>query len=364
MGIKVGVFGSGRRAIELLINNQSSEIEIVGVFDTNIVRANYFGQLTKCKVYSNYQDLLDHKELDAIFIMCTDDKHIFYIKKALKKNLIIYCEKPICTTLKDVDFIRNLQHEEKVKIKVLFNSRFMPINLAIKKVIEDYIGKIYTLNYSYFVDIKHGSEYFHRWHSEKNKSESLLTHKGSHHVDLINWWISDNIREKMIMSSHNFFKGVNNDCCRTCQLDCSYRYLNYDYLDQNLYFDGEYVDDYKRDKCVFSYKNDVPDCYATSLLYNKGALVNYSLNFLSTYHGFNLSIVGENGNLNANIIYDDKNENKIHLKLRNGEIMDIPIKKSSKKHFGADQNLINSLVENDEYLASVDEALDALLIKL
>lgn len=363
MAIKIGVIGAGRRAIELLAKKENEELKIVGVFDTNNIRANFFGKLVNCTIFNTYQELFNSNKIDAVFIMCRDDKHIFYIKQALKKNLMIFCEKPICTTLNDINYLRSLSIEEKMNIKVLFNSRFMPINRIIKKAIEDYLGQIYTINYSYLVDIDHGAEYFHRWHSERNKSESLLVHKGAHHIDLVNWWISDKLKKRVIMNSYNLFKGKEDIYCRTCNLNCPYRYKNSDSLDIHLYFKSEVIDGYKRDKCVFSSKNNVADSYSVSLLYDRGTLATYSLNFLSTYHGFDLNVVGEYGNLKANIIYSNKNSQIITLNLRNGKEIKIPIRQSSKKHFGADQNLIENLIKDPHALASIDEALDAILIE-
>ena len=45
-----------------------------------------------------------------------------------------------------------------------------------------WISSIYSV-------LRHGAEYFRRWHRKKENSGGLLVHKATHHFDLVNWWI-------------------------------------------------------------------------------------------------------------------------------------------------------------------------------
>ena len=51
------------------------------------------------------------------------------------------------------------------------------------------IGRVISVDFSWYLDVTHGADYFRRWHRLKSKGGSLWVHKASHHFDLINWWL-------------------------------------------------------------------------------------------------------------------------------------------------------------------------------
>ena len=51
------------------------------------------------------------------------------------------------------------------------------------------IGKVTSVDFSWYLDTRHGADYFRRWHRLREKSGSLWVHKATHHFDLINWWL-------------------------------------------------------------------------------------------------------------------------------------------------------------------------------
>ena len=51
------------------------------------------------------------------------------------------------------------------------------------------IGEIGSVHFEWLLDVRHGADYFRRWHRDKANSGGLLVHKASHHFDLVNWWL-------------------------------------------------------------------------------------------------------------------------------------------------------------------------------
>ncbi len=45
------------------------------------------------------------------------------------------------------------------------------------------------MHFEWLLDVRHGADYFRRWHRDKANSGGLLVHKASHHFDLVNWWL-------------------------------------------------------------------------------------------------------------------------------------------------------------------------------
>src|SRR5258707_113937 len=51
------------------------------------------------------------------------------------------------------------------------------------------LGAVGSVHFEWLLDIRHGADYFRRWHRDKANSGGLLVHKASHHFDLVNWWL-------------------------------------------------------------------------------------------------------------------------------------------------------------------------------
>ena len=76
------------------------------------------------------------------------------------------------------------------KIGVTFNYRYAPKHRKIKEILlAGEIGKVTSVDFSWYLDTRHGADYFRRWHRLREKSGSLWVHKATHHFDLVNWWL-------------------------------------------------------------------------------------------------------------------------------------------------------------------------------
>lgn len=100
--LKVGLIGCGWYG--MVITEAALEVggvEVVGICDVDTQHlknnANKLEQLqgSRPKEYKNYQDLLDHKELEAVFIGTPPHWHALQFIAACEKGLDIYCEKPL-----------------------------------------------------------------------------------------------------------------------------------------------------------------------------------------------------------------------------------------------------------------------------
>jgi predicted dehydrogenase len=73
---------------------------------------------------------------------------------------------------------------------VTFNYRFAPKHRRIKELLlAGEIGRVSSVDVSWYLDTSHGADYFRRWHRLRSQGGSLWVHKASHHFDLVNWWL-------------------------------------------------------------------------------------------------------------------------------------------------------------------------------
>lgn len=369
--------GAGNRCYELFIKplkqENYSEARIIGVYDINKKRAELLGSLAPyhIPVINSLNDIDNICIIDYIVILTPDYTHVSLITQFLKHtNAHIFCEKPLCTTLSQATYLQSLSNQLKSRISVLLNSRFMPINLEIKRILQHgYIGVPQTINYNWNIDLQHGAEYFRRWHSNKEKSGGLIVHKSCHHFDLLNWWLEDIPSKVSSTATTKFFTSDHdhNRNCRSCNLNCSYRInLRRQPLIQKMYFDAENEDGYIRDKCIF-YNSNIHDNINVTIDYQNHTQVLYSINFYSSMFSWDLVMIGEYGILST---HDNPtlNQYEILIDLFSGNKKVFYVSKNNLKHNGADLEIRKILFSSSNnsktglHIGSCDEGIAASMI--
>ena len=100
--ITVGVLGAGARAQDLMDTAMELPgVEIVALCDAYSGRAQRARQRTggRAEIYSNYQEILDLKGVDAVFIGSPDHWHRQMALDSLKAGKDVYIEKPMTYTV-------------------------------------------------------------------------------------------------------------------------------------------------------------------------------------------------------------------------------------------------------------------------
>jgi myo-inositol 2-dehydrogenase/D-chiro-inositol 1-dehydrogenase len=113
----------------------------VAVADVNLAGAKEvaggFGITT---VFSNYKDVINHPEVEAVVICSPTDTHAAYIVEAAQAGKHIFCEKPVDLSLPVIQGALEAVAKAGVKLMVGFNRRFDPNFLKIKQMVTE--GKI------------------------------------------------------------------------------------------------------------------------------------------------------------------------------------------------------------------------------
>ncbi|MGD9108306.1 MAG: inositol 2-dehydrogenase [Gammaproteobacteria bacterium] len=127
--INVGIIGAGRIG-QLHARNLAFHVPEANVSAISDVYINAAQQCAKqcniTKVVKDYHEILDDKNIDAIFICSPTDTHAQIICEGAKTGKHIFCEKPIAFDLKQIDNALNIVKETGVKLQLGFNRRFDP----------------------------------------------------------------------------------------------------------------------------------------------------------------------------------------------------------------------------------------------
>ncbi|WP_342648391.1 Gfo/Idh/MocA family oxidoreductase [Mucilaginibacter sp. CSA2-8R] len=208
--LKLGILGLGEGRSTMSAALQSSKIELAMVCDRNLDmckrRAKEFGF---DNYTTEYQDMLNHPDIDIIAIYTPDHLHADHIKQALLAGKHVVCTKPLVDDLSRANELIEISAQTGKKVFVGQSSRFFePAKRQQKDFKEGVIGDLITVESHYHAD--------HRWFLEKpwalEDAFKWLYGGLSHPVDFIRWYLP-NIEEVMgygMISSNGKTAGLKN----------------------------------------------------------------------------------------------------------------------------------------------------------
>jgi len=141
--LKLGVIGTGRIGkVHIATLAQSiPQAIIVAVADVNLESAKELAQKYGIqKVSTNYKDIINNPEVEAVVICSPTDTHAQYIIEAANAGKHIFCEKPVDLSVKVIQGALDAVKKAGVKLMVGFNRRFDPNFSKVRKMVEE--GKI------------------------------------------------------------------------------------------------------------------------------------------------------------------------------------------------------------------------------
>ncbi|MBC7948805.1 MAG: Gfo/Idh/MocA family oxidoreductase [Chitinophagaceae bacterium] len=308
--IRLALVGTGARGSSLwgreIMKSFGEVTEFVGLSDINPGRLEYVRKSLNlsCPAYTDFQKMLRETKPDYVIVTTVDSTHDQFIVQALDMGFNVITEKPMTTDEVKCKKILDAEKRSGKKVTVAFNYRHSVHAMQIKELLaQDRVGKVTSVDFNWYLNVHHGSDYFRRWHGRMAKGGSLWVHKATHHFDLLNWWLNSEPVEvsaygKLEHYGHNnSFRGTK---CRGCQYkdECKFFWdiTKNDNL-VNLYVNNEKHDGYIRDGCVWSKEIDIYDKMSAQIVYANGVTANYSLTTYSPYEGWQIAFNGLKGRL-------------------------------------------------------------------
>jgi predicted dehydrogenase len=266
-----------------------------------------------CPTFTNFDQMCDQVKPDLLMVTTVDGFHSQYIVKALDRGIDVLTEKPMVINEQQCQAVLDAEKRNKRKITVTFNYRYAPKHQLIKEtLLSGEIGRVVSVDFSWYLDVYHGADYFRRWHREKANSGGLLVHKSSHHFDLVNWWLGDVPRTVHAQGALAFYGEVGAARRGGTRPARSHRApglgtdpflvdLGSDPRLRALYLDAEGEDGYLRDRDVFAPGISIEDNLAVLARYTRGALLTYSLNAHAPWEGYRVAFNGTEGRLELSV---------------------------------------------------------------
>lgn len=261
-----------------------------------------------------FADLLTEEGVDEVVVTTVDAEHDRYIVPALAAGCRVVTEKPMTVDAERCARILDTVRTTGNSLTVAFNYRFNPVHEKVRELLADgAVGEILSVHFEWLLDVRHGADYFRRWHREKDRSGGLMVHKSSHHFDLVNWWLADEPRDVFGYGHLGFYgraagerHGLRRDYDRAHGADraaddpFALDLTANDTL-RALYLDAEPDDGYVRDRNVFGGPVTIEDDMAVLVRYAGGATMTYHLTAYSPWEGYRVMFNGSAGRLELEV---------------------------------------------------------------
>lgn len=126
---------------------QTKGLRIAALADLNEERLRTAGEKYKIKnITADYRRLLDDKNIDVIIVNLPQHLHLKFCRDAARAGKHVYVEKPIATTLKDAREIIDSCRQNKVKLCVGHQRRFIDIEMKVRELVtQGFLGRIFKV---------------------------------------------------------------------------------------------------------------------------------------------------------------------------------------------------------------------------
>jgi predicted dehydrogenase len=315
--VQVGLGGRSGMYTAAVTQGFAKTSEMIAVCDINDGRVKLAQERAKAwggydiKGYraNQFERMIAECEPDVVIVTTKDCHHDEYICRAMELGCDVITEKPMTTDEEKCQRIIDTQKQTGQNCRVTFNYRYSPPRTQVKALLmSGVIGEVLSVDFHWLLNIRHGADYFRRWHRNKVNSGGLMVHKATHHFDLVNWWLSTVPVSVFAQGKREFYTpqtadryGLTNrtERCVTCpEQACRFRLdIEGNEKLKALYRDNESYDGYFRDRCVFSSLIDIEDNMNVIVNYASGAKMSYSLNAFMPWEGYIITFNGTRGRI-------------------------------------------------------------------
>jgi predicted dehydrogenase len=377
---RYALVGTGSRGVGMwgrdLVDKYPDAVEFVGLCDVNPLRVEVGRKRigVSCPTFTDLGQMLSTVKPDALIVTTVDATHADCIVQALESGIDVITEKPM--VIDEAQCRRVLEAEKRTgrRLIVTFNARYAPKHQKIKELLlAGEIGQISSVDFTEYLDTRHGADYFRRWHRLRGKSGSLWVHKATHHFDLVNWWLGaepEVVSAAQSLSNYGRKGPFRHTHCRPCphQARCDFYWdITKSPEMVDLYVGPEKADGYLRDGCVFKEDIDIPDTMNAVVRYSNGVSMSYSLNTFVPIEGYRVAFNGTKGRLEVRSFdrqpWEACEETEMHLLRSFGQSVKIDVPSAEGDHGGGDDRLRDLIFRNPsvpEYMRLPDSRAGAL----
>lgn len=145
-------------------------------------------QLNLEHAYADFEAMLTDDELDVIHLAVPNVLHYPMVKQVLAAGKHVMCEKPLAMTSEQGEELVALAKASHLKTAVNYNLRFYPMNLEVKKRLDEGGAQVFTVVGAYQQDwLLYDTDYNWRVLADQGGALRAVSDIGTHWLDLVHF---------------------------------------------------------------------------------------------------------------------------------------------------------------------------------
>ena len=185
--IRIGIIGAGfwgEKHADAI--NSLQDVQLVASNRTNPEALDAFITKYGGRGYTNYQELLDDKQVDAVVIATPHHLHTPIVLDAATAGKHILLEKPMAPNLEECDQIIRAVNDHSVTLLMGHTNHFVPVYKTVKKLLESgEIGEPVLITDRTLK--RWWAPNRREWHLDREKGGGMWMTIGVHNVDRMVW---------------------------------------------------------------------------------------------------------------------------------------------------------------------------------
>ena len=317
---------------------------------------------------SSDAELYRQVESDAVLIASGDPYHVENAEQALAHGRDVFLEKPVA---QDMDGLRRLMRAWNASGSVLMAGlelRQCVVFVEMKRLLDaGAIGRVIMAHAMDNVSVG-GKYFFHNQYRHRSYVRSLVLQKGTHTIDLLNWFVDARPRRVFCLSGQNVYGKTEPDTrrCRACEKAGACRHAVRNRQTRTDFGEIQKLDDL----CVFAKGADVDDNSMVLIDYDNGARAYYGECHFTPEYTREFTLIGDQGKMTG--FYNNECEFKIEV-IRNDSPRDTRVVRprptlTSDGHGGSDAlamiEFVRRVRARDRAAAEFHQVLDGTAIAI
>jgi predicted dehydrogenase len=200
--MEIAVLGCGQMGLHIIEHiKESPYLDSLTVFDPNEERMQQLSVSHGVKTAASLQEILDDPKIRLVFIAASNDVHKALAVAALEAGKAVMCEKPMATSLADAEEMVAVAERTNGFLQIGFELRYSHLYTKVKDwIAQDLLGKVVNTQCTYCTSAWGRQNV---WRAASDTSGGMFGEKLSHYVDLVRWWIDDEVEEVYAVCSPN-----------------------------------------------------------------------------------------------------------------------------------------------------------------
>ncbi|MBT6148385.1 MAG: Gfo/Idh/MocA family oxidoreductase, partial [Gemmatimonadetes bacterium] len=248
------------------------------------------------ELFTSQQEMLDSVDCEIGVVASWDPAHRENAVAFLERDKHVFLEKPMAQTIQDCDDILRAWKASTSTLMVGLELRYCTLCQEMRRLLD--AGEIGDVKLGMAVDNVSvgGQYYYHNNRRRKDFIRSLMLEKGTHTLDLMNWFIGSEPVRAFGEGGLDVFGGDAPDDkrCRDCDEKDTCPY----YRDVSG-FVMDYGEELKQaqDGCVWAREVDVDDNCVITVRYANGAKMTYTECHFTPDYNRHFTLIGDRGRM-------------------------------------------------------------------